>query len=131
MTREGRVCPTARDDRTGRQKRLFRRRRTAIARRRTKLSVPQIFVATKPGPYGPRYAHAHLRNRRGYVYLTWRDGDRVRTFYLGKASRNALRPGPSSDQVRTSAAGAGGAAGLELRRAKKKVLWAIAKRRSS
>jgi hypothetical protein len=38
-------------------------------------------------PWRDPYARAHLRNRKGYVYLTWRDGQRVRSFYLGKAPR--------------------------------------------
>lgn len=37
------------------------------------------------GYYGPRYAPAKIRLRKGvYRYLIWRDGERKREFYLGK-----------------------------------------------
>jgi hypothetical protein len=116
-----RLSPTFSAIAQGSRKRPPRGQRRSRSGRRAKPTEPQIFVATKHGSHGPRFAHAHLRNRGGYVYLTWRDGDRVRTFYLGKAPRSALRPGPSSHLVRTSAAGAGGAGGLRSRRAKRGV----------
>jgi hypothetical protein len=51
---------------------------------------PVIYVATSPEPYHVReLSRAHIRNKRGYVYLAWRDGDRVRNFYLGKAPRKS------------------------------------------
>jgi hypothetical protein len=54
---------------------------------------PAIFVRVE-GKYtwSTKYASAHLRNRKGYVYLTWRDGDKVRSFYLGKAPRKSPTP---------------------------------------
>ncbi len=48
---------------------------------------------------------AHLRNKGGYVYLCWREGERVRNYYLGKAPRKS--PTVSSGPGRAGA-GAGG-----------------------
>ncbi len=45
---------------------------------------------------------AHLRNKKGYVYLRWREGKRVRTFYLGKAPRTS----PTTAIADLAAAGA-------------------------
>jgi len=70
----------------------------SIAARRA--SPPEIFVKCVDRAHPPwrdPYDRAHLRNRKGYVYLTWRDGERVRSFYLGKRRANPLRrtsPGP-------------------------------------
>jgi hypothetical protein len=52
--------------------------------RRAKVPPPQIFVLTvEESP--PRYARASIRIKAGqYCYLMWRDGKRVRNFYLGK-----------------------------------------------
>lgn len=50
------------------------------------------------------YCRAHLRNKRGYVYLQWRDGDRVRSLYLGKAPRKSPT---GSSQLELDQAGAG------------------------
>jgi hypothetical protein len=51
---------------------------------------PQIFVRGKTGRGYGGYCmiKAHLRNKRGYVYLCWRENDTVRNFYLGKAPRS-------------------------------------------
>lgn len=64
-----------------------RRKRPDQACRREK---PDIYVrAPRPGTYsGLAFVQAHLRNKRGYVYLCWREGQTVRTFYLGKAPRS-------------------------------------------
>jgi len=52
--------------------------------RRSKPSPPKIFVLTSDGG-PPRYARASIRVKAGqYCYLMWRDGNRVRNFYLGK-----------------------------------------------
>ncbi len=46
---------------------------------------PEIFVLrSMPGPYGQIYARAHLRNKKGDVFLCWRDKNRTRNFYLGR-----------------------------------------------
>ena len=52
--------------------------------RRAKPAPPQIFVLTsEEAP--TRYARASIRVKAGqYCYLMWRDGKRVRNFYLGK-----------------------------------------------
>jgi len=58
---------------------------------------PAIYVrvSEKDDGYYSRamYARAHLRNKRGYVYLCWREGERVRNYYLGKAPRKSPTPG--------------------------------------
>jgi hypothetical protein len=70
-----------------------KKRPRAIAARR-RASPPEIFVkcVDRDAPWRDPYARAHLRNRNGYVYLTWRDGQRVRSFYLGKAPRKCPTP---------------------------------------
>lgn len=65
---------------------------------------PQIFVRTG-GSSAHRFHRAHLRNRKGYVYLSWRDGEKVRTFYLGKAPRKS--PTPAGSAAAAQLAGAG------------------------
>ncbi len=69
-------------------------RARSIAARRA--SPPEIFVkcVDRQHPWRDPYARAHLRNRSGYAYLTWRDGERVRSFYLGKAPRKCPTAGP-------------------------------------
>jgi len=54
-------------------------------------------------PWRDHYARAHLRNRNGYVYLTWRDGERVRSFYLGKAPRKCPTPEVEASTSRSPA----------------------------
>jgi hypothetical protein len=60
------------------------RSQTAIAKSRA--SVPEIYVKLKNGDfYRVAYAKASIRVKaREYQYLTWRDRDQVRTFYLGR-----------------------------------------------
>lgn len=86
-----------------------------IVARRVKQPAPEIFVRIprpKSDHYyygsGMTYAAAHLRNKAGYAYLCWREGERVRTFYLGKAPNHPLRisrapdprpAGPRRDRV--------------------------------
>jgi hypothetical protein len=64
--------------------------------------APEIFVrlASSHSWKDHDFARAHLRNRGGYLYLVWREGKHVRSFYLGKR-RNRDLQFPSS-------AGAGG-----------------------
>lgn len=67
-----------------------RKRGAAIAKPR-RVTPPEIYVHWRDPerPWRSPYARAHLRNKKGYVYLTWREGERVRTFYLGKAPRKS------------------------------------------
>ena len=58
------------------------------------------------GQWSGRYHRAHLRNRRGYLELCWRDGERVRSFYLGKAAKKFPTPA-IAHQVDQLAGGAG------------------------
>jgi hypothetical protein len=90
------------------------RSRSIAARRAT---PPEIFVKCldREHPWRDPYARAHLRNRNGYVYLTWRDGQRVRSFYLGKAPRKCPTP---ELELEASAAGAGSSSRTSPRRAK-------------
>jgi hypothetical protein len=86
----------------------------AIIKRR---ATPTIYVlgVNRPGYFaGPRYCKAHIRNKKGYVYLQWKDDTEVRSFYLGKAPRSsttepaaaarpARAPGGRSGRVRKRA----------------------------
>lgn len=46
---------------------------------------PDIYVRRKNEFGGGSYAEAHLMIRRGcYQYLRWREGGKVKEFYLGK-----------------------------------------------
>lgn len=69
---------------------------------RRAMPPPRIFVCTSPEPY---YAHdfsrAHIRNKSGYVYLAWREGKRVRNFYLGKAPRSSPTTGAGAGDEAT------------------------------
>ena len=84
----------------------------------SRVHVPDIYVAT-PGHLGwnKDYAKAHIRVRRGcYRFLAWREGEKVREFYLGKVREFSPTPGSSS------IAGAGGrtrSAGSSTRRVQK------------
>ncbi len=76
-----------------------RGRKTAARRsagpRREQQTPPEIYVRSGEGQWSGRYHRAHLRNRRGYLELCWRDGERVRTFYLGKAAKKFPTPATS------------------------------------
>jgi hypothetical protein len=64
--------------------------RRAIARKsKAKLAPPEIYVRYKRADGFFRDCLCHLRNKGGYVYLSWREDDRVRSFYLGKAPRKS------------------------------------------
>jgi hypothetical protein len=77
----------------------------AIARRsKAKLAPPEIYVKCVQEFSADHYALAHLRNKQGYVYLSWREGNRVRSFYLGKAPRKSPTGGAA---LRSAAADAG------------------------
>ena len=62
--------------------------------RRSKPAPPAIFIESSVNGYRHHMSRAHLRNKRGYVYLCWREGNRVHNFYLGKAPRSSPTPGP-------------------------------------
>ena len=69
------------------QKRVKSKLRADRKRSRVKPECPEIFVKISESNYQPITARAHLRNKGGYLYLSWRDRERVRTFYLGKARK--------------------------------------------
>jgi hypothetical protein len=99
-------CPTFPVIAHGPGKARIQKSRKSRERRRATLEPPSIFVAKNCGGPGQLYARAHLRNKRGYVYLTWRDGDRVRAYYLGKTPRKsptrALELAGAGEACRTS-----------------------------
>lgn len=70
--------------------------------------APDIYVRIEK-PFGNMisgsFAKAHIRVRRGcYRFLSWRDGDRVREFYLGRLGHSApTRRPPSSGPTRSPA----------------------------
>ncbi len=53
---------------------------------KSRVKPPEIYVRVEGRAYWrSTYARAHIRVRTGgYQFLTWRDGTRVRTLYLGK-----------------------------------------------
>jgi hypothetical protein len=71
-----------------------RKRKTAITKSRTK--PPELFVkivAEKHGDWYARhdYARAYISVKAGkYQYLKWRDGDQVKSLYLG-VNRNKIK----------------------------------------
>lgn len=98
--------PTRRGDPPCRRKRPVTRKRSAIEESRVN-PPPEIYVRVEGrASWKSSYARAHLRNRKGYVYLSWRDGDRVRELYLGKAPRKSptlelerLAPAPAVNEL--------------------------------
>lgn len=53
-------------------------------------ALPTIYVVLGWENGRPhKMARAHLKYQDGYVSLKWRDGDKVCTFYLGKAPRKS------------------------------------------
>lgn len=81
-------------------KKRSQKRRRAIAKPR-RANPPKLFVEvpSKSLYGGPQHARAHLRNKRGYVYLCWREGLWVKNFYLGKAPRSSPTKVPSSSAI--------------------------------
>jgi len=67
----------------------MRKPKSAIAtRRRVKVETPEIFVRVREG-WRSSYARASIRIKAGrYLYLVWRDGGRIRNFYLGKKRKS-------------------------------------------
>ena len=82
--------------------------------------VPDIFVRVEK-PFGNMelggFAKAHIRIRRGcYRFLVWRDGGKIREFYLGRLRQRAPTSGTElGHQVR----GAGEACSSSSRRVRK------------
>ena len=69
---------------------MTRAKKAAIAESRPKAEIPEIFVKTTDAMRS-EYARAHIRVKGGkYLYLAWKDGDRVRNFYLGQKRNSAL-----------------------------------------
>lgn len=63
-------------------------KRTIVKPRRVEPELPEIFVKVGNG-WRSTYAKAAIRVKSGkYLYLQWRDGGRVLSFYLGR-KRNA------------------------------------------
>lgn len=99
-------CPTFRGKRTPPAKRPGTGKKPAIDARRAN-PPPAIYVRIEGKAwYRSTYARAHLRNKHGYVYLAWRDGERVRELYLGKAPRKSptlelerLVPAPAAAEL--------------------------------
>jgi hypothetical protein len=96
------VSPTRRQRSSEPQKARAKKTRLSIAKRRATPLNPEIYVRGESAFGMVEFKRAHLRNKRGYVYLCWREGDRVRNFYLGKAPRKS--PTPRSDIGSSSAA---------------------------
>jgi hypothetical protein len=64
------------------------RKRTIVTPRRATPPKPEIFVRIA-GSRWRGYARASIRVKAGqYNYLVWRDGDRIRNFYLGKRRKS-------------------------------------------
>lgn len=93
-----------------------RPRKPPIGERRV---LPEIYVRVQGKTLYPRelYAKAHIRVRRGcYRFLVWRDGNKIREFYLGRLAKVSPTPGPGPGrQVR----GAGEASSSCSRRVRK------------
>lgn len=106
------ACPTFRGKRTPPAKAPRKRKPSTIVPRRVS-PPPAIYVRVEGKAwYRSTYARAHLRNRKGYVYLCWRDGERVRELYLGKAPRKS----PTLELARLAQAPAAGELLQEIRR---------------
>ena len=77
---------------------------------------PEFFAKkTNPGPNTGIFARVCLRNKKGDVFLCWRDGKRVRNFYVGRRKQKppTRDRAAAPDQVTSTAAGA-----IEQRRGK-------------
>jgi hypothetical protein len=84
-------------------RKLSRKSSSAIATA-AREKPPTIFVAIpQADSWRPfRYVPARWRIKRGYVHLQWREGKKVKTWYIGKAKRsfptNSDVGGPGQDQ---------------------------------
>jgi hypothetical protein len=95
--------PTKPSDRKTSANGISKKQSSGRKKSRTSQPVPEIYVRIiGPGMY-PVMARAYLRNNKGYLLLQWRDGERVRSYYLGKARKSSpTAAAPTPDQVRTS-----------------------------
>ena len=67
---------------------MAKAKKTIVTARRAEPELPEIFVKIDDGARST-YARAAIRVKSGkYLYLQWRDGGRVLSFYLGR-KRNA------------------------------------------
>lgn len=55
---------------------------------RAKPEIVEIRVLTKDGSAHAGWHTAHLRRKGRYLYLCWREEERVRTLYLGRAANS-------------------------------------------
>lgn len=98
------ACPTHRRGSAPPAKRRGAVDNRSIVKSRVR-PAPEIYVRVEGRAYWkPKYARAHLRNKKGYVYLVWRDGERIRELYLGKAPR-CSPTGSAGNQARQAPAG--------------------------
>jgi hypothetical protein len=59
-------------------------KKAIVPARRVKAEIPEIYVKISEG-WRSSYAQAKIRVKNGkYLYLQWRDGERVHSFYLGQ-----------------------------------------------
>lgn len=88
--------PTKRKNRSSADSGASRDREGGRKESRVKLN-PEIFVMrVHRGRYDKLYARAHLRNKKGDVFLCWKDGNRVRNFYLGRRKQKPPTQAASS-----------------------------------
>jgi len=85
-------------------RRAKRPRKPSIVKRRA--TPPDIYVHFgHDSVWGSGVAKAHIRVRRGcYRFLVWREGNKVREFYLGRLRNPSPTPGPSSSRSTRSPA---------------------------
>jgi hypothetical protein len=55
--------------------------------RSPKKTPPELYVRYRSEDGTEAFAHVHLQNTGGYLYLVWRQGPKVKRRYLGKAPR--------------------------------------------
>jgi hypothetical protein len=79
---------------------MHKPKNAAIADSRPKGEIPEIFVKTT-NAMRTEYARAHIRVKGGkYLYLAWKDGDRVRNFYMGQRKNRTLPTSPARGAAR-------------------------------
>jgi hypothetical protein len=72
---------------------------------RGKYAPPEIYVLVRAEDGIAKYSRAHLRIKRGYHELCWRDGDKVRTYHLPKRVKaSPTRGGAAGAGVRAAGA---------------------------
>src|SRR5487761_122032 len=81
------VYPTTASDRSSAEKRSLLLDRATRGKRRLRQTPPKLLVDGGYEGYRRLLYGAHLRNKGGYLYLCWREGEHIRNYYLGKARR--------------------------------------------